>query len=112
MKNTIAKGDRIPFVTAGAVAAGAPVLVGAILGVAETAATAAGQTIIVALVGVFSVPKIGSQAWTVGAAVYWDAGNSRFTTVVTGAIRGVAFAAVGAGAGETTGQVRLQGAAA
>lgn len=62
--------------------------------------------------GVFSVPKIGSQAWTEGALVYWDAGAEEFTTTATGNhLSGVATEAVGSGSGETTGKVYLDGIA-
>ncbi len=55
--------------------------------------------------------KVGSQAWTAGAKVYWDAGNSRFTTSATSnTLAGVAAADVGSGAGATTGDVFLTGA--
>lgn len=60
--------------------------------------------------GVHSVPKAGSQAWTEGAIVYLDNTNHVFTTASTSNFRaGVAAAAVGSGAGETTGLVRLNG---
>lgn len=61
-------------------------------------------------VGVFQLVKIGAQAWTVGALIYWDAGNSRCTTVAAGNLLiGVCVEAVGNGAGETLGKVRLNG---
>lgn len=60
--------------------------------------------------GVFDLVKIGSQAWTVGALVYWDDTNKRLTTVATGnLLAGTAVLAVGSAAGETTGRVRLNG---
>lgn len=60
--------------------------------------------------GVFTVTKVGSQAWTQGALVYWDNGNTRFTTTAGGnRLAGHAVEAVGAGAGETTGTVYLDG---
>ena len=53
----------------------------------------------------FELTKIGAQAWTVGALVYWDDTNKRCTTVATANLLiGVAAAAV---AGNTTGRVRL-----
>jgi len=62
--------------------------------------------------GVFRVTKVGSQAWTEGLIVYWDTGNARFTSTSGGNQQaGVALEAVGAGAGETTGLVRLDGIA-
>jgi predicted RecA/RadA family phage recombinase len=55
--------------------------------------------------------KVGSQAWTAGAVVYWDAGNSRFTTSATGNTKaGVAAADAGSGAGVVLGDVFLTGA--
>jgi predicted RecA/RadA family phage recombinase len=60
--------------------------------------------------GVFRVTKVGSQAWTQGVPVYWDNGNTRFTTTSGGnTLAGAAVEAVGAGAGETTGVVLLDG---
>ena len=60
--------------------------------------------------GVFRVTKVGSQAWTQGALVYWDNGNTRFTTTAGGnTLAGAAVDAVGAGAGETTGVVLPDG---
>ena len=60
------------------------------------------------LVGVFDITKVGSQAWTVGAKVYWDDTNKRCTTVATdNTLIGVAVEAVASGAGDTIGRVRL-----
>lgn len=57
-----------------------------------------------------SATKVGSQAWTAGDIVYWDAGNSRFTKTSTGNTKaGVAAADAGSGAGVTTGDVFLTG---
>lgn len=61
--------------------------------------------------GVFTVTKVGSQAWTVGVPVYWDNGNTRFTSTASGSrLVGHATVAVGSGAGETTGTVYFDGA--
>ncbi len=62
-------------------------------------------------VGVHSVAKVGSQAWTEGVAVYFDTTNKWFSSTATvGFFRaGVAVVAVGSGAGETIGIVRLTG---
>lgn len=63
-----------------------------------------------ALTGVHSVPKVGSEAWSVGELVYLDDTNHYFTTTSTANYRaGFAAVAVGNGAGETTGVVRLAG---
>ena len=64
-----------------------------------------------ALVGVFDITKVGSQAWTVGAKIYWDDTNKRCTTVATdNTLIGVAVEAVASGASDTIGRVRLNAA--
>lgn len=57
--------------------------------------------------------KVGSQAWAVGALVYWDNSNKYLTTTATSNLLvGVALEVIGSGAGETTaGLVRLNGIA-
>jgi predicted RecA/RadA family phage recombinase len=71
---------------------------------------ASGATDEAAVTGVFDLTKIGSQAWTVGAKVYWDDTNKRCTTVATdNTLIGVAVEAVAGGAGDTIGRVRLNG---
>lgn len=92
----------------GGVTAGQVVKIGNAIGIVqETAAQDA--AVAVAVQGVHSVTKVGSQAWSEGDAVFWDDGNSRFTkTVADGLIlAGVAVEAVGNGAGATTGKVLL-----
>ena len=89
---------------------GLAALVTTIFGIAAGAA-ALGDPIEAALVGVFDITKVGSQAWTVGAKVYWDDTNKRCTTVATdNTLIGVAVEAVASGAGDTIGRVRLNAA--
>jgi predicted RecA/RadA family phage recombinase len=94
----------------GGVTKGVPVIIGSqiVIPIDTVAATLPfrGYT-----TGVHSVPKAPSQAWTEGQAVYLDSGNGRFSNATTvGFYRaGVAVEAVGSGAGETTGKVRLTG---
>ena len=60
------------------------------------------------LTGVVEIAKAGTQAWSVGAKVYWDDTNKQATNVATGnTLIGVAVLPVGGTAGETTGRVRL-----
>jgi predicted RecA/RadA family phage recombinase len=81
--------------------------VGQIFGVATNDA-ASGADVALDVTGVFELIKIGSQAWTVGALVYWDDTNKRCTTVATGNLLiGVATISVAGGAGNTIGRVRL-----
>lgn len=61
--------------------------------------------------GVFQLKKAGSQAWTQGAAIYWDDTAKQCTTVTTSNLFiGHANAAVDSAAGSTLGEVRLHGA--
>lgn len=107
-RNFVAPGDTLTITSAGAVASGAGVLNGSLFGVALNAAAAAGETVVLALRGVFSLPKVGSQAWTVGSPIYW---NGTACTNVAGSNKliGWAYEAVGSGAGETVGKVALNG---
>ena len=82
-------------------------LVGSIFGIAAGGA-ALGEPVETALTGVFDLTKVGSQAWTVGAKVYWDDTNKRTTSVATSnTLIGVATEAVAGGTGDTIGRVRL-----
>lgn len=109
MKNFVQPGNTITLTAPYAVASGEGLLVGSIFGVAAGTA-ASGDPVEAALTGVFDITKVGSQAWTVGAKVYWDDTNKRCTTVSTdNTLVGVAIAAVASGAGDTIGRVRLNG---
>jgi predicted RecA/RadA family phage recombinase len=109
MKNYVQPGATLTLISPYAVTSGNGLLVGSIFGVAAGDA-ASGATIEAALTGVFDLTKIGSQAWTAGAKVYWDDTNKRCTTVATdNTLIGVAVEAVAGGAGDTTGRVRLNG---
>ncbi|MFN3646244.1 MAG: DUF2190 family protein [Gemmobacter sp.] len=108
MKNYVQPGDRISVAAPANVASGAGVLVGSLFGVAVHDALS-GEPVEIATNGVFDLPKVGSQAWTVGARIYWD-GSACTTTASTNKLIGVAVAVVGSGAGETTGRVLLTGA--
>jgi predicted RecA/RadA family phage recombinase len=111
MKNFVQHGNAVTITAASAVGSGGGVLVGALFGVAA-GDIAVGQEGVINVTGVYDLPKAASQAWTVGARIYWDAATGRCTTVATdNTAIGVAVLAVGGGAGETTGRVRLNGAA-
>jgi len=107
MKNYVQPGNTITLTAPYDVASGDGLLVGAIFGVA-TGAAANGEPIEAALVGVFDLKKVGSQAWAVGDKIYWDNTAKETTkTVASNTLIGVAIEAVGSGAGETIGRVRL-----
>jgi predicted RecA/RadA family phage recombinase len=110
MKNYIQPGDRLAVIAPANVSSGAGVLVGSLFGVALATAIS-GAEVQIATEGVFDLVKAGSQAWTVGARIYWDdTAKACTTTASTNKLIGVAVAAVGSGAGETVGRVRLTAA--
>lgn len=107
MKNYVQPGNTITLTAPYDVASGDGLLVGAIFGVA-TGAAVNGDPIEAALVGVFDLTKVGSQAWVVGDKIYWDDTAKQATkTATSNTLIGVATEAVGNGAGETVGRVRL-----
>lgn len=109
MKNYIQLGDNITLPAPYAVASGGGALIGSIFGVASTDAANA-EEISFVRVGVFTLPKPGSQAWTVGVKLYWDnTAKNVTTTSASNTLIGAAAAAVGSGAGETSGAVLLTG---
>lgn len=82
MKNYIQPGDVINVPAPANVASGAGVLVGTLFGVAAHSALS-GDDVALKTHGVFEFPKTSAQAWTVGAAIYWDNTNKVCTTVST-----------------------------
>lgn len=107
MKNFVTPGENITVPAPAAVVAGQAFLVGSIFGVATDAA-ASGADVVLVRRGVFELPKLGAQAWTVGSKVYWDAANARCTTVATSNTLIGAAAAVAADP-SSTGLVLLTG---
>jgi len=68
----ISDGDRIPYTPSGsAVAVGDVIVLADLIGVAD-AAIADGDNGTLAIEGVFKVPKNTSQAFAIGADVYFD----------------------------------------
>ncbi|WP_347268138.1 DUF2190 family protein [Paracoccus sp. (in: a-proteobacteria)] len=111
MKNFVAVGNMLTITASADIASGAGVLAGAIFGVATTAIANGAQGEI-SLTGVYDLPKAASQAWTVGAKVYWDdTAKTCTTTVGSNKLIGIAVLATGGTASETIGRVRLNGAA-
>lgn len=70
-KNYIQEGKTIDVVLAAAVSSGDPVVVGEMVGIAQVDG-AIGDTIAVALEGVYEVPQ-AAEVIELGSAVYWDA---------------------------------------
>lgn len=108
MDNYVQPGEVLTLTApSGGVVTGVPKQIGNVL-VVPTVTAAVGIAFAALIRGVVSYTKVGSQAWAEGARVFWDSGNSRFTTVGAGNLLvGFAVEAVGSGAGETTGKVYL-----
>lgn len=107
MKNYVQEGNIITVPAPYDVASGAGALVGTLFGVAQTAA-ASGAAVPLVVRGVFTLAKAASQAWTAGAAIYWDNTNKVCTTSASGnTMIGKATAAVANGTGDVLGDVLL-----
>ena len=107
MRNFIQAGNSVVVPAPYVLTSGQGAKVGQLLCVATNDAALAAD-VALDLSGVFDLTKIGSQAWTAGALVYWDDTNKRCTTVATlNLLIGVATIAVAGGAGNTIGRVRL-----
>jgi len=109
MKNYVQPGNTITLTAPYVVVSGDGLLVGSIFGIAAGAA-ASGEPVETALVGVFDLKKVASQAWAAGDKVYWDNTNKEATkTATANTLIGVATEAVAGGAGDVIGRVRLNG---
>lgn len=97
MKNYIEEGNRLQFTVGADTAAGAGVLVGKRLGVAANAILN-GAVGVLAMEGVFELPKLSTDVVAAGALLYWDDTNKRLTTTATSnTLAGYAQAASGNG---------------
>ena len=82
MKNQVQSDEIITLAAPYAVNSGAGALIGSLFGVAGKT-LANGETGAFATRGVFDLAKVGSQAWTVGAKIYWDNTNKRPCVLLT-----------------------------
>ncbi|WP_243612934.1 DUF2190 family protein [Shimia aestuarii] len=108
MKNYVQHGKILTVTAPAAVASGAGVKVGMLFGVAQGAAENGAEVEIVTE-GVFTLPKTNAQAWTVGAAIYWDNSNKVCTTATTAGNIFIGVAVEAAANPSATGVVRLNG---
>lgn len=110
MKTYVSDGNTLTVAAPAALTSGAGALVGSIFGIAMSDA-ANGADVVLQVTGVVEMTKQASQAWTVGAAIYWNNTTKVATTASSGNTKiGVATVAVGSGGDETTGTVRLSAA--
>ena len=109
MKTYIQPGHAVTLAAPYAVVSGDGLLVGSLFGIA-THDAASGADVETQLTGIVDMAKAASQAWTVGAKIYWDnTAKLATTTATSNTLIGVAVLAVGNTAGETIGRVRLNG---
>lgn len=107
MKNFVQKGQNLTLPAPYDRLSGQGALIGSIFGVASVDVLNGVDAAFVTE-GVFDLTKAASQAWTVGVKVYWDNTAKACTTTASGnTLIGVATKAVGSGAGETIGRVKL-----
>ncbi|NJO53786.1 MAG: DUF2190 family protein [Bacteroidales bacterium] len=105
MKNFIQTGAIVAVPAPAAVKSGDLVVVGSLFGVATTDADS-GATVEIQTEGVFTLPKVSAQAWTVGAKVYWIAADGEATTTA-GSNLLIGHAVAAADNPSDTGTVRL-----
>jgi len=82
MKNFVSSGDVLTIPAPATVASGDVVIAGALVGIAAHDA-ASGDEVTIKLGGVYELPKVAAEAWTLGAAIYWDATAKKCTTTST-----------------------------
>lgn len=107
MNNFVQPGENLTIPAPADVASGGVVIAGKIVGIACGDALN-GKPVDVATAGVFELPKVAEDAFTLGGDVYWNTSSKLATTTSGGNTRlGVAVAA--AGASTATVKVRLSG---
>lgn len=109
MKNFIHHGRSIPVAAPATVASGELVKIGVLVGVAGHSA-AIGEAFELHLEGVYDVPKTSAQAWTVGAAIYFDPTDEVATTTAAAGNVLIGAAIEAAANPSATGRIRLNGA--
>lgn len=108
MRNYVQAGQVIPIPAPANVVSGQGVRVGVLFGVASYDAVA-GQSVELAITGVFRMAKTSAQAWAVGDPIFATATGQLTTASGAGTLLvGVAVAAAANPSGE--GLVRLNGA--
>ena len=108
MQNFLQRGDTLNLPAPAVLASGQGVEIGSIFGVAATNAQP-GDTVAIAVVGVFELPKAGN-AFAVGDAVYWDATAGNVTSASAAPNVRIGVTVSSAAAADTVADIRLSGA--
>lgn len=107
MKNSKSSGKVLALAAPYDRLSGEGALVGSIFGVA-TIDVLSGVVADFLTHGVVALKKVGSQAWVVGDLIYWDNSAKQATkTSTSNTLIGQCTKAVGSGAGEVVGDVKL-----
>lgn len=107
MRSYLNSGDSPTLIANRTAAADQGMLIGRIFGITKAACTNAG-TVVLQRKGLFrALPKATGEAWTLGAQLYWDNTNFRFTTTASGNTAVGAAAGAAAASGDATGTVLL-----
>lgn len=110
MKTFIQNGHVITITApAGGVSSGEGVLVGSLFGIAAYAALE-GESVEIAIGGVFEMPKDPTAVLAIGDSVAWDAA-AKYVTAPGVGLYPIGAATAAAGPGVTTAAVRLDGVA-
>lgn len=107
--NYIQPGQVLEHTLSGDVTSGDVLVLGDSVGVALQSG-GSGDTIPVAVEGVFQVDKTSGTAWNLGDKLDWDVSASKFAkglTAATGDVEDCAIAAAAAASDATTGYVKL-----
>jgi predicted RecA/RadA family phage recombinase len=107
MRNHAQRGKYIPVIATVPMISGAGYLFGNLFGIA-IGSCAVGDEVDLQLEGIFNLPKVSAQSWTVGAKIYWDDVGKVTTTVTAGNIL-IGVAVLPAANPSSTGRVRLNG---
>ena len=83
MKNFVEKGENLTIAAPNDVASGGGAKSGLIFGVAAADALS-GADVDLVTVGVFDLPKVSTDVFAVGAAVYWDNAAKLMTSTTSG----------------------------
>lgn len=110
MKNFIQPGDSLDMIAPATLASGDGVLIGALFGVAASAA-ASGARVAIATKGVFEMPKASAENIAAGAILHWDDSAKELTLDSdTGGNPKVGVAVQASAGGAPTVRIRLNGA--
>lgn len=109
-KNFVQPGATIDIVAAGTLVSGQVIALGGTIGIVLGNAVA-GESVAVALEGVFTVPKVSAAVFVVGEKLVWDSSAAAFddsaAVAASGDITGGAIAVVAGANLETTATVKL-----